>query len=267
MAKIVLPSFNVNGVVARSGYKSPWKSHRQRWCHCQDCRLGKIAHNHCLLFCDPPTFPFEVLFIGEAPGREEDNLGVPFVGPAGSVLRAMVEETFTHVDKYSYGFANVMGCRPITPGEGHNFRQPFLDEVMACHPRILNLYNLLRPELRLVVLLGKVAQESPIGRRIACDADEGLSVCDLWHPSYIKRNGGVGSNTYCIAHDKLVDALCQALHRKDRNAGKKTFPFKTAVHRPQQTKTKTQGKGKTQTKTKAKTQTKAKTKTKGEAKA
>lgn len=205
---------NINSIVADRGYRAPWQRHKNRWLTCQDCGLGKLARNHCLLRCCPPAIPFEVFFVGEAPGPSENNLGSPFVGLAGRIQQELIDLSQAHTRSYSYGIANLLACRPYDPNSGKNFREPTQQEIETCHPRIMELYKLVQKEVKVVVLLGEHAQNSPFGQYVRTTThDFPIAVLHCWHPSYINRSGGVKSYNFCKTLDHLVDCLSQTLYQ------------------------------------------------------
>lgn len=91
----------------------------------------------------------EIMFIGEAPGAEEDKLGRPFVGAAGKFLNQMLETI--NLKREDVFIANILKCRP--PGN----RDPMPEEVAACWPWLLEQIKTIQPKL--VVLLGRHAME------------------------------------------------------------------------------------------------------------
>ena len=91
----------------------------------------------------------QILFIGEAPGAEEDKQGTPFVGAAGKFLNQMLEAI--HLKREDVFIANVLKCRP--PAN----RDPMPEEVAACWPWLLEQIKTIKPKL--IVLLGRHAME------------------------------------------------------------------------------------------------------------
>lgn len=98
--------------------------------HCTKCRLAKTRTR-----AVPGEGPMdaEIMFIGEGPGRTEDQTGRPFVGRAGKLLDEMLKEIGLHRDKVF--ITNVVKCRPISP-EGRD-RKPTEDEMSTCTPLYL----------------------------------------------------------------------------------------------------------------------------------
>jgi DNA polymerase len=91
----------------------------------------------------------EIMFIGEAPGKKEDELGIPFVGAAGKFLDEMLA-SINLKREYVY-IANVVKCRPPQN------RDPFPEEVTACWPWLLKQIQIIKP--RLIITLGRHSME------------------------------------------------------------------------------------------------------------
>ena len=122
-----------------------------------------------------------VMFIGEAPGAQEDRQGRPFVGPAGQLLTAIIEKGM-QMQRSEVFIANVNKCRP--PGN----RDPKPEEVAACLPYLKEQVRLIAPEV--IVALGRVAAQNllgssePLGRmRRGRHFYEGIPVVVTWHPA------------------------------------------------------------------------------------
>lgn len=126
-----------------------------------------------------------VMFIGEAPGAQEDKTGRPFVGAAGQLLDKIVENAMgqRRADVY---IANINKCRP--PGN----RPPEPDEVAACLPYLRRQVDLVRPEV--IVCLGRTAAQNLLGTTESTTALRGrdltyagVPVVVTWHPAYLLR--------------------------------------------------------------------------------
>lgn len=128
-----------------------------------------------------------LMFVGEAPGRDEDLQGRPFVGRAGQLLTKIIQAMgFSRDEVY---IANVIKCRPPEN------RTPRPDEVKACSPYLLRQIELIKP--RVIVALGKVAtdfllQSSKSMSELRGNFGEfqGIPVMPTFHPSYLVRNEG-----------------------------------------------------------------------------
>ena len=101
---------------------------------CKRCPLGKTRTNFVFGVGNPQA---DIMFIGEAPGRDEDLQGIPFVGRAGKLLDKMLAEIgLSRNDVY---IANILKCRPP------NNRDPQPEEVEKCQPYLLKQIKLINP--------------------------------------------------------------------------------------------------------------------------
>ena len=128
----------------------------------------------------------ELMFVGEAPGRDEDLAGLPFVGRAGQLLTKMIEGMgFSRDEVY---IANVLKCRPPKN------RDPAPDETQKCKPFLLRQIELIGPKV--ICALGRHALRAltdysgPIGRvrGRAMEFLGDLVVVPTFHPAYLLRN-------------------------------------------------------------------------------
>ena len=149
---------------------------------CKRCNLCTTRTNIVFGVGNPDA---NLVFVGEAPGADEDAQGEPFVGKAGQLLTKMIEAMgYARGDVY---ICNVLRCRP--PGN----RNPEPDEVAACEPFLKKQLAALRP--RMIVALGKFAvqcllrDETPIGRlRGNLRSYEGIPLMPTFHPAYLLRD-------------------------------------------------------------------------------
>lgn len=137
----------------------------------------------------------ELMFVGEAPGADEDRQGEPFVGRAGELLTKIINAMgLTREDIY---IANVLKCRPdMEPGAPGN-RPPTALEMQRCLPYLREQIAIIQP--RVLVALGKTAMagltgaDEPMGAmRGRWFTFENIPLLATYHPSYLLRNG---SNT------------------------------------------------------------------------
>lgn len=127
----------------------------------------------------------DLMFVGEAPGADEDEQGVPFVGRAGQLLTKIIEAiNLRREDVY---IANVIKCRP--PGN----RNPEPDEVATCEPFLSQQIDIVKP--RVIVALGTFAAhlllrtDAPISRiRGRVHEYRGASLIPTFHPAYLLRS-------------------------------------------------------------------------------
>ena len=98
--------------------KLKWKDHKEKWINCYGCDLCEQRDKVVLL---RGKIPCDVLFIGEAPGVSEDTLGKPFVGPAGTLLDNIIEES--DPGELKLAWTNVIACIP-KDDDGHKVKEP-----------------------------------------------------------------------------------------------------------------------------------------------
>jgi DNA polymerase len=132
-----------------------------------------------------------LMFVGEAPGADEDRQGEPFVGAAGQLLTKIIQTMgFSRGNVY---IANVLKCRPDTPGQQSGNRKPTPDEMKTCLPYLLAQIDLIKPKV--LVALGATAVEGLLGRaepigklRGRFQDFRGIPLMPTFHPSYLLRN-------------------------------------------------------------------------------
>jgi len=148
---------------------------------CQLCELGATRNKFVYGVGNPNA---KLLFIGEAPGAEEDRLGDPFVGRAGQLLdKILAAIKFTRQDVY---IANILKCRPP------NNRDPHPDEMAKCTPYLNEQIRIIQPKL--ICLLGRIAAQgllkttTPLGKlRRRWHEHEGVPVLVTYHPAALLR--------------------------------------------------------------------------------
>ena len=154
-------------------------------CECQKCPLGKTRKNFVFGMGNPQA---EVMFIGEAPGADEDEQGLPFVGRAGQLLTKIIESTNTWKRKDVF-IANVLKCRP--PGN----RTPLPEEVEQCRPYLEEQVRVIKPKF--IMALGAVAAQAllrtkdSVGKlRNKWHDFEGVPLRVTYHPAALLRFDG-----------------------------------------------------------------------------
>lgn len=149
---------------------------------CQRCKLGRTRQ--CLVFgVGNPNA--SLVFVGEAPGRDEDEKGEPFVGEAGKLLdRILFAMGLSREEVY---ICNVLKCRPP------NNRDPEADEVATCEPFLIRQLASIQP--RMIVALGRFAiqtllqSKAPISKvRGTWQQYQGIPLMPTYHPAYLLRN-------------------------------------------------------------------------------
>ena len=136
--------------------------------------------------------PFaELLFVGEAPGEEEDLRGEPFIGKAGQLLTKIIGAMeYTREEIF---IANVLKCRPDMPAGESGNRKPKPAEMATCLPWLTQQIELIRPKV--IVALGLTAVEGLLGEpRTMRDVRgkwldyHGVPLMPTYHPAYLLRN-------------------------------------------------------------------------------
>lgn len=133
----------------------------------------------------------ELMFVGEAPGEDEDLQGEPFVGKAGQLLTKIIEAMgYQRGDVY---IANVLKCRPDMPAGVPGNRKPRPDEMKTCLPYLKEQIEIIQP--RVIVALGATAMEGLLGEtqpmarlRGRWHDFEGIPLMATYHPAYLLRN-------------------------------------------------------------------------------
>lgn len=161
--------------------------HIDAWQGCTNCSLHTTASWHVV---GSGTLPCDVLFISEAPGNDENDAGKPFAGKAGDMLNKLL----AHVNhrlwrshkirwEYRYTLTNLVACLP----RADKYREPSIEEVEACSPRLSQLLQLANPKG--IVFLGAIATK--YGKRhvkhFYASSKERPEVIELYHPAYFVR--------------------------------------------------------------------------------
>src|ERR1051325_1673533 len=149
---------------------------------CEKCRLAKTRTNVVYGVGNPNA---DLMFIGEAPGRDEDLKGEPFVGRAGQLLTDIIKAMKLTRDQVY--IANVIKCRPPEN------RNPEPDELDACRPFIRRQVELIQPKV--IVTLGRFALQSLLEKSYGITAARGqwfdyngVKVMPTYPPAYLLRN-------------------------------------------------------------------------------
>jgi DNA polymerase len=149
---------------------------------CPRCKLSKTRKN---IVFGQGNRKAELMFIGEAPGREEDEQGLAFVGKAGQLLTKIIEAMGSK--REGVFIANLLKCRPP------DNRNPEPDEVASCRPFLDEQIRLIGPKV--IVTLGAFATQAiletdePIGRmRGSWREAKGVRVMPTFHPSFLLRS-------------------------------------------------------------------------------
>ena len=177
-----VPSHQVD-ISAETGRKESWLGLRKTVLQCVQC--SELASTRKTVVFGSGNANAKLVFVGEAPGFEEDVQGLPFVGRAGQLLTKMIEAIgFSRNDVF---ICNVLKCRP--PGN----RNPLPAEILNCQPYLTQQLDIIRPKV--ICALGSFAARTllksgaPISQLRGKTYDYGTSklIC-TFHPAYLLRN-------------------------------------------------------------------------------
>jgi uracil-DNA glycosylase len=171
----------------------------------------------------------QLMFVGEAPGADEDEQGEPFVGKAGQLLTKIIQATgLQRADVY---IGNILKCRPDTPGQSAGNRKPTAAEMATCIPYLHEQIDLIRPKV--LVALGATAVEGLLGKTIGITklrgtwkTYRGIPLMPTYHPAYLLRNQAM-SEKRKVWEDMLavMEKLGMPISEKQRNFFLRSQPF------------------------------------------
>ncbi|NOX36740.1 MAG: uracil-DNA glycosylase [Calditrichaeota bacterium] len=149
---------------------------------CQKCALGKTRTKFVFGVGNEHA---DIMFVGEAPGRDEDLQGEPFVGRAGQLLTRMLEHI--HLKREDVYIANILKCRPP------NNRDPLPEEVRECIPYLHRQIEMIQPKV--LVALGRVAAQNLLNTKQSLSQlrgkvmeYRGIPMIITYHPAAVLRN-------------------------------------------------------------------------------
>jgi len=156
---------------------------RQELGDCTRCKLCQGRQNIVFGSGNPQA---DLVFVGEGPGADEDDQGLPFVGRAGKKLTEIIEKGMQLNREKDVYICNIVKCRP--PGN----RDPETDEIAACKPFLIQQLQAIRPKV--IVALGKPAASTLLGRNVAITKErgtwhefQGIKLMLTFHPAYLLR--------------------------------------------------------------------------------
>jgi DNA polymerase len=170
---------------------------------CLKCPLGKSRKNIVLGSGNPNA---SIVFVGEAPGKEEDLQGLPFVGRSGKLLDKMLKAI--NLSRNDVYILNVLKCRPP------NNRDPLPSEIEECEPYLKKQLELIKPKL--IVSLGRISamtilrtKESLANMRNKIFNYEGIDFLVTYHPAALLRNPNFKKyawEDFQVIRDKYINA-------------------------------------------------------------
>ena len=189
----------------RKGERMTWEELKGQCLTCTGCGLCETRTN--VVFGDGVS-DAEVLFVGEGPGQNEDEQGLPFVGRSGALL-----DSYLHaVDldrKENVFIANIVKCRPPKN------RDPLPEERAACLPWLREQFRLLRPKI--VICLGRIAAQQMIRPDFSVTREhgqffdkDGVLFMGTFHPAALLRNPNNKPVAFedCVALREKIREIC-----------------------------------------------------------
>ena len=136
------------------------------------------------------TVDASLMFVGEAPGADEDQEGEPFVGRAGQLLTRII--VAMGLNRETVYIANILKCRPDTPGQAFGNRKPTPEEMETCSPYLQQQIDIIQPKV--LVALGATAVEGLLGKPVSITKlrgqwqnYRGTPLMPTFHPSFLLR--------------------------------------------------------------------------------
>ena len=167
-----------------------WESLTRECMDCRECALSQTRRHVVFGVGNPQA---EILLVGEGPGANEDQQGIPFVGKAGMLLDDML--AIIGLDRTKVYIANIVKCRPP------NNRDPMSVEQDACIGYLRRQMALIRPKI--LVCLGRIAAMRLIDPKFRITKDhgvwfdvDGMRMTALYHPSALLRDPGKRPETF-----------------------------------------------------------------------
>lgn len=163
---------------------------RERALICQKCPNLAAARKNVVFGVG--SIDAGLMFVGEAPGADEDIQGEPFVGRAGQLLTKIIQTM--GLEREDVYIANILKCRPDTPGQSFGNRPPTPEEMDRCLPYLHAQIDLIKPKA--IVALGATAVDGLFGKVPGIGISKqrgrwreyrGIPVMPTYHPSYLLR--------------------------------------------------------------------------------
>lgn len=145
-----------------------------------NCRLCPLCETRTQAVPGHGSITADIMFVGEGPGKQEDEKGVPFVGAAGNFLTELL--TSIEISRSDIYITNMVKCRPP------NNRDPKPEEIDTCLPYLRQQLLLIKPKV--ICALGRFASQRLIDENLRISADhgrfykkKGYNFCALYHPA------------------------------------------------------------------------------------
>jgi uracil-DNA glycosylase family 4 len=193
---------------------------RERALVCQKC--ASLASSRKNVVFGVGSIDAELMFVGEAPGADEDLQGEPFVGRAGQLLTKIIQTM--GLSREQVYIANILKCRPDTPGQAYGNRPPSPEEMERCLPYLHAQIDLIKPKV--LVALGATAVEGLFGKvpgigitklRGKWREYRSIPVMPTYHPSYLLRPNPQNVKRECWEDMmQIMDRLGMPINEKQR---------------------------------------------------
>jgi uracil-DNA glycosylase len=188
-APITTPPASAQPALSPEAKAAAFADLRRRALECMKC--PHLASSRKNVVFGVGNMDAELMFVGEAPGADEDEQGEPFVGKAGQLLTKIIETM--GLKREGVYIANILKCRPDTPGQSAGNRKPRPEEMETCIPFLHEQIDLIRP--RVLVALGGTAMEGLLSKpagimklRGQWHTYRGIPLMPTFHPAYVLRN-------------------------------------------------------------------------------
>jgi len=217
--KAVIPNLKVEIKSSSPEKAAAFTALRERALACVKC--PHLAVSRTTVVFGVGNIDAQLMFVGEAPGADEDESGEPFVGRAGQLLTKIILATgLSRADVY---IANILKCRPDTPGQSAGNRPPTPEKRATCIPYLQEQIDLIKPKA--IVALGATAVDGLLGKTLGItklrgnwQEYRGIPLMPTYHPAYLLRNQAM-SEKRKVWEDflKVMEKLEMKISAKQRN--------------------------------------------------
>jgi len=171
---------------------------------CRKCKLYQFRNN---AVPGNGVYDSRIMLIGEAPGRNEDLEGLPFVGQAGKLLEQMLNSI--GLSRNDIFITNVVKCRPPEN------RDPEEEEIQACSPYLFKQIELIDPKV--IILVGKYSVKTVLGINLKIShlkgrifIKDGRYIFCTYHPAFVLRNYSSYIDEYTYHFEKIKKVIDKA---------------------------------------------------------
>lgn len=180
---------------------------------CENCHSCEIASRRDKMVFSAGNPDAKVVFIGEAPGKDENAQGLPFVGRAGQLLNTYLQKIGIDREKDLY-ITNILKCRPTNPDRPNKDRVPASDEIRNCIGYLYKQIEIVKPNL--IVLCGGTSLKTLIGKKsIQISKVRGnifelelngnkYNAVAIYHPSYLMQYASQEQKEITLEDLKLI---------------------------------------------------------------